>query len=66
VINAAAGALLLAGELAAQVDPSAWEMTPEEAAQVHAVWGYLADEHPADEFDAPVSWLDDPHYPPRW
>jgi hypothetical protein len=63
--NAAVGALLLARELS-QGDPAIHEMSDEEARQVRAAWGYLADEHP-DEFDEPNVWLDDPQdHPRRW
>jgi hypothetical protein len=61
--NAACGALLLAGELAGS-DPAAYEMSPEEARQAHAVWGHL--EEPAAEWDEDLGlWMDEERYP-RW
>jgi hypothetical protein len=62
--NAACGALLLAGELT-RVNPASYEMTDEEARQVHAAWGYLADEH-SEEFGAPNVWLDGPPDSRHW
>jgi hypothetical protein len=64
--TAACGGLLLARELV-QGDPASYEMDDVEREQVYRAWGHLADsdEESSGEFDAPISWLDNPEDVPR-